>query len=455
MANMPGNVEAEFAADLDQYIEEWTDSLREHFNAEEEDVTESIDAAIARKTQELRDTGLDDLDASRQAYKLLRESIEMEAVLIEAGFSGEKKDKLGRRMCFANGKRVACPKAPKPAAEKKASPKKPAAAAKPKRQAKEPNIGNADKGWKEPLKDRLTRIQDAEKGTGIAYMDRVVNGVMAQRFTNNPDHDLYKKSPAENARWAEAYSDIVRRGDQAKPENLSYMKTLRANVRNEILAGGARTETVNALNGISDGGNGKLSHAELLKHGAGTLKARAARKAPAKKQLIPSASELKLQPIAEPKKKLNTGDDYFDSMDAPLNGRMDEIAYRDSVGGTKFKDKVINAYASEDGSDGAKRYRSAMQRIADSRGTPNVADVGIVNQYKANWLKNVDGHDQLQIDGVLKHLHDTNQGTISYGEFVKAVKSKTLEGREWESRGHRIADGRELQRVLLEGDFAA
>src|SRR5206468_389180 len=42
----------------------------------------------------------------------------LESMLLEAGFTGERKDSRGYRICYSDGKRVPCPKAVKPAKEK-------------------------------------------------------------------------------------------------------------------------------------------------------------------------------------------------------------------------------------------------------------------------------------------------------------------------------------------------
>ena len=88
---------------------------------------------------------------------------------VEAGFTGEKKDKAGRRICYADGKRVACPK--------KDDPKKPEPKPKKEDPKKKPPEKKAGKVTPEDTKRLINKLVKGATAEQIKDLEKALGGL--------------------------------------------------------------------------------------------------------------------------------------------------------------------------------------------------------------------------------------------------------------------------------------
>lgn len=390
-----------------------------------------------------------------------------ESEFLEAGFTGTVTDRRGRKLHYVNGKRVAgsayekgghkgdhrdlsnpaATPAKKPAAKPKG--KQPAAKKSASKGWSGEETGSAATGWKEPLADRLQRIQDVEKGTGIGYTDRVVNQMLGKRYSTIPGESNY------DPRYARATADIARNGAKAKAESIAFMKQTRKNMRDEVLAGDPDKPTrsiVHALQSLADGDRGKMTYAELLGREHGTLQPKPAAKPAAKPKgkakakptndPIPFKDEgptrnlavdfAKTQKPPTPKEER----DYTKALDGkPLEKRLDDIAYRDLVRGSSFAQRVAQAWGSNPDSGTAKALADAKRNMSAKIPAAR-RDVEALRQVLADPTP----QQERQLRQTLIAMHRANEGTLGAADFRKLLAQKRFESQQHQSRGQTLLE---------------
>lgn len=272
--------------------------------------------------------------------------------------------------------------------------------------------------------DRMYRVNLAAEHSGVAFNDRVVNGVMA------------RNGEMEKPEYKEAVQDVMQNGVNAKSSSHQYLKAIHNNTLNDIINGDVKHETLsNVLKDLSAQNHGTMSvdefrkqeHQDYLHKDMKTGETR--HYAP----ITPKEKEVGLAPPEKgtlwktpPKKDLG----YIERIDKPAFERLQEVTKAEKDTGKKFKDKVLDELLNDtkvkvklDPDDTAK-YQELQEKHklsqADTRFIKGFRDQlqSLVRQGKISDLQTVDA---------LERLSDKGHGTMRLDEYHSLVGGEHVE----------------------------
>lgn len=445
-------VEKEFDDWLDRYMEQWREDAQSHF----EEVGDDDDAKQGNGKAE---------NKSLNGYH------------VKAGFTGERRDKLGRRNCYSDGRRTAC-RAPTAKQRERGSVQERMERHKPKPKgpekhevqrawstrddealtgimetvktagtkrggnlglvgmrsiAKEVGLKGASglkkaqlaialydhlkAGMKEApvleLKARLDRIALAEQGTGVAFKDRLIDALLSINGTSR------------EPRYQEALAEMAK-GEGANRQDVTYLRTTRANALRDLKESdvdGPRLRSL--LQSIADGGYGSLKPSELADYLAGRLEPGSARRA--EDSIIPD--DIRLAPAPKRRKegkRERKEPDYIDRVQAPIESRLKKIKAREAASSIPFMARVVEALAVDPRIThfpGKPEYQAMLDKR--SQGERMTAQENrAMSDFRASVfgaMKREDIQPKI-VQDALERLDAANHGTLNYNELLHLAR---------------------------------
>jgi hypothetical protein len=265
-------------------------------------------------------------------------------------------------------------------------------------------------------KDRVDRIELAEKHTGIKFVDRVVNGVIQRSGTS------------ESKRYSDAQKDVYANGANAKAGNVSYLKTVRENTLRDLKHDEVDPSLLGkVLKQVHEDGYGRLSHSELLEriHGFGHQ--------PRHEGLLPDASDIRLrQPtrgtLYKKRPRKEEEQDYtYRLLKEPAKERLANVKQQERATGTPFVTRVVNNIVKDNRIDLPSRevYRERSDRLGRGEHLTPAEQHGMrtFREEVVRRVKNGDVDDRHLVDA-LEAADTQGYGTMHLKEFVAAISKR-------------------------------